>query len=308
MATVLEESQVDSEVTPQVGAVTTAQEQDPARRSNRPWSRPAPTTTYKPPAQAPSVEETTDGAYQGQTQQQILDESQKGLISMLEEDNPYMQLARKQGARLAESRGLGGSSLRERAAQGAAIETALPLVQQAGQEASVERQQAQQIAAVKEQQKIDLASREQLAQAEIQHQSNMQAIDVDYKKWLEDVTFKHQGILQGNAQAAGAYSDFSTAAMNILNNPETNTEQKQASIAALKEALSGSLDLIGVTANIDLSKFLPTTYTPPSVTPPAPATPATPVGMVPISAPDSIKQAQQARWQKEADFNRLLYS
>lgn len=283
--------------------------------------------------------------YQGQSEEQILDAARKGLVTLLDEEGEYIQLSRQQGARAAEARGLGGSSLRERAAQGAAISAALPLVQQAGQLASAERQTAQQVTAQSEiaaanrrlsemQQQLELAvqsgdnaaarqlqsdiaqeqnrlqqwqteagiasneaiqnaqnrlqemlqnrdlfSREQIAQAERdlqvltqqrdqlfreeeaqrdrQLQERMQAIDIEYKQWLEGVTFEHQGILQGNAQAAGAYSDFTEAAMNILNNPETTSAQKKASIDALKEALSPSLTLIGATANIDLSQFLP---------------------------------------------------
>ena len=262
-------------------------------------------------------------SYSGQSEADILAASQKGLIGMLEEDNPYMQLARKQGARLAESRGLGGSSLRERASQGAAIESAMPLVQQAGQLASSERQTAQQATASSQiaamqatanseiqassrrlsemQQQYELAVqsgdnaaarqlqsdiqqeqnrltewqtnaqvaadeatqlrdqefREQIAEDDRTLQRDMQSLDIDYKKWLEDVTFKHQGVLQGNAQAAASYSDFTEAAMNILNNPETTSAQKQASLSALKEALDASLSVISATANIDLGQFLP---------------------------------------------------
>lgn len=249
--------------------------------------------------------------YSGQSEEAILAASQKGLISMLEEDNPYMQLARKQGARLAESRGLGGSSLRERASQGAAIDSAMPLVQQAGQLASAERQTAMQataqsqIAAMQttaqseiaasnrkleelmqqealavqagdsaaarqlqseisnEQNRLtqwqtqsDLASREQMQLDQNQLQLDMQSIDVDYKKWLEDTTFKHQGILQGNQQAAQSFSDFTAASMQIMNNPDTSSSQKQASITALKQTLENSLTAISATADIDLSKFL----------------------------------------------------
>ena len=219
------------------------------------------TVTPQPVEQVPAeqvpADTTVPQEVAGRTEEEILAASQKGLVSMLEQDNPYMQLARKQGERLAESRGLGGSSLRGRAAQGAAIESAMPLVQQASTLSSSERQQAQQLATSTQQQQADIASREQLAANENQLQLDMQSIDVDYKKWLEDVTFRHQGILQGNQQAASAYSDFSQAAMNILNNPETTTEQKKASLNALKETLSGSLTVIGATADIDLSRFLP---------------------------------------------------
>ena len=279
-----------------------------------PAEREAQQPSYTP--QAP-VETGKGTVYQGKTysgksESDILGASQKGLISMLEQDNPYMQLARKQGARLAESRGLGGSSLRERASQGAAIASAMPLVQQAGQLASSERQTAQQatassqIAAMQStaqseiqaanrrlsemqqqyelavqsgdnaaarqlqsdmaeestrlaqwQTQSDIALREKLAEDDRTLQRDMQSIDIDYKQWLEGVTFKHQGILQGNQQAAGAYSDFTQAAMNILNNPETSTEQKKASIKALKEALSASLALVESTTGINLGKFLP---------------------------------------------------
>lgn len=280
--------------------------------------KPAPFVPTERAPQTPTFvqrEPTETGAgtaYTGMSQEQILEASQQGLISMLDRDNALMQLARKSGARQAEARGLGGSSLRERAAEGAAIESAMPLVMQAGQLASAERQNAQQLTANSEiqasnrrlsemQQQYELAvqsgdtaaarqlqsdmasesnnlaqwqtqsdiySRELLQQRDIELrtkiaeddrilQRDMQNIDIDYKQWLEDVTFQHQGILQGNAQAASSYSDFTQAAMNILNNPDTSSAQKTAALDALKEALGSSLTLIGATANIDLSKFLP---------------------------------------------------
>ncbi len=54
--------------------------------------------------------------YAGKTEAEILADSQQGLISMLGENSPLMQKAAAEGARSAEARGLGGSSLRERAA------------------------------------------------------------------------------------------------------------------------------------------------------------------------------------------------
>ncbi|MCJ8292934.1 MAG: hypothetical protein MJK15_00875 [Colwellia sp.] len=257
--------------------------------------------------------ETGEGStYEGVSQADILAEQQKGLVSMLEEDNPYMQMARAQGARQAEARGLGGSSLRGRASQGAAIQSAMPLVQQASQQASSERQAAQQFTAQsaveaanrrlsemqqqydlaakandsaamrqlesemaqetnelakwqtqasiesqEKQQQQDIAYQKEAAAVEQQFQKDMQGIDIDYKRWLEDTTFKHQGILQGNQQAANTYSDFTAASAQVLNNPDTTAKQKKASIASLKEALEGSLQVISKTANIDLNSLLP---------------------------------------------------
>ena len=283
-------------------------------------SAPVQTSTYMPQPLTETGEGTT---YTGMSQEEILAQQQKGLVSILDEGNPLMKMAAAEGARSAEARGLGGSSLRERASQAAVYDAAMPLVQRATELSSAERVSAQQATAQSEisaasrrlsellqqyelavqsndaaaarqtqsqiaqeannlaqwqtqaqigssefqqqrdleaqqlQQQADRTLKEQQAAMDRELQTGMQGIDIDYKKWLEDVTFKHQGILQGNAQAAGAHSDFNEAAMNIMNNPETSTPQKISAIKSIKEALESSLSVISTTANIDLSKFLP---------------------------------------------------
>ena len=89
-------------------------------------------------------------------------------------------------------------------------------------------------------------------------QKNMQGIDIDYRKWLEQTTFEHQGILQGNQQASTAYNTYTEAATNILNNPETSSAQKSSSVRSLQTGLTDQLELISLTAGIDLSEFLST--------------------------------------------------
>lgn len=87
---------------------------------------------------------TTGGqTYEGRTGTELLDESKQGLMDMLASDDPYMTQARLRGQRLAEARGLGGSSYAGRAAEGAAIEASMPLVQQAMALGSQERMTAQ---------------------------------------------------------------------------------------------------------------------------------------------------------------------
>lgn len=107
---------------------------------------------YVPSAPLPNQEATATGGpidvdgpieYQARTTEDILGESQQGLVSMLKSDNELMELARAKGNRLAEQRGLGGSSYAARASEGAAIDTILPLVQQATQIRSQEHLAAQ---------------------------------------------------------------------------------------------------------------------------------------------------------------------
>jgi hypothetical protein len=331
--------------------------------------------------------ETGEGVtYSGQSSGDQLTADRKGLVSMLDENNELLRLSRAQGARSAEARGLGTSSLRERASEGAAIATALPMVQQASAQGSAERMAAQQSTATSQvaasqrklqeltserelavnagdtaaarqlsaditneqnslsvftteatlasnedlanrdinsrerianlsiesqervvglqldasdkQQLLDLqsrfdlneasltsneklalqelTSREAIAQASITSQELMsqqsddlqrelQSVDIGYKEWLAQTTYENNAILQGNQQASGAYSDFTMAAGEIMNNPETSTEQKRAALATLKSGLTAGLELISTTAGIDLSSFLPGSANAPSV-------------------------------------------
>ncbi|MCP4089909.1 MAG: hypothetical protein GY746_08955 [Gammaproteobacteria bacterium] len=297
-----------------------------------------------PPTTALPAQEATDSGgpvevdgaieYEGRGMDDILGESQQGLVSMLQSDNELMELARKKGQRLAESRGLGGSSFAARASEGAAIDTILPLVQQAASIRSQERiagqsltanssiqasnrmmnalMQDQQLAvhsgdlakarALEQQmqrEKNELASYMQARDLAVQsgdraearrldelmnrrsleNQWNMnernietqisendlerkfresqQDKDIEYKKWLEESTFGHEQLLRTNQQAMDAYSDFTRSAMEILNNQETTSAQKEAAMNALREGLTGTLNLLEGLSGVDMEQFLP---------------------------------------------------
>ena len=102
-----------------------------------------------------------------------------------------------------------------------------------------------------------IASQEFMSQQSDDLQRELQTVDIGYKEWLAQTTYENSAILQGNQQASGAYSDFTLAAAEILNNPDTSAAQKRASISTLKTSLTDSLKLISETAGIDLTEFLP---------------------------------------------------
>jgi hypothetical protein len=344
-------------------------------------------STYK---ETPATETGQGVTYSGQSSGEQLATDRKGLVSMLDENNELLRLSRAQGARSSEARGLGTSTLRERASEGAAIATALPMVQQASAQGSSERMAAQQatatsqvaasqrklqelmankelavkagdtaaarqlsaditneqnslsvftteatLASNKELANLDVSSRERIANLGIESQErivglqlnasdkqqlldlksrfdlnqanltsneklalqeltsreaiaeasitsqelmsqqsddlqrDLQSVDIGYKEWLAQTTFENSSILQGNQQASSAYSDFTMAAGEILNNPDTSAAQKRAAIQTIKTGLTDNLLLISETSGIDLTAFLPASTTNANGTPTA---------------------------------------
>jgi len=272
--------------------------------------------------------------YGGQSFADTLAESKKGLVDMLDSNDPYMLAARARGNRVAEARGLGGSSFAGRASEGAAIDAVMPLIQQITQTASSERMTAQSLTAQSAVAAADRSSREKIVgmqlavqsgdaakarqlERDIQSEANnlreyMQARDlavqsgdraearrlddvmnrrnirdqrerfdrnldvqieesalgrqlqetlqdneINYREWLSDATFGNENILRSNQQAMDAYSDFTEASMNILNNPETSSGQKRAALAALREGLTGTLNLLQGVSGLDLQQYVP---------------------------------------------------
>jgi hypothetical protein len=136
------------------------------------------TTTTAVPELPPSAAPAT---YQGRSSDEILQGAQRGLVDMLKSDNQLMQLARAEGRRAAQARGLGTSTFSERAAEGAAISAALPLVTQAVQLSSSEFQSAQSATA----QAAIAASNNRSAELRQQQQLAVQAGDSAAARELE---------------------------------------------------------------------------------------------------------------------------
>ncbi len=190
----------------------------------------------------------------------------QGLIDLLSQNNPLFDIQAAKGKRAANARGLGSSSFSERAAQGAIYDVALPMVQQASQ-------QAQQFEALYRAQDFegrmametlarqqDFASRQ--AQLDRALQETMQGRDIEYRRWLQETTQEHEVLITRNQQAMDAYRTFQESAMQILANPESTPEQKEAGMAALREGLAGSLNLLQGLTNTDLSAYLPEGWRP----------------------------------------------
>jgi hypothetical protein len=257
-----------------------------------------------------------------------------GLVSMLDQDNEVMKLSRKQGAREGAAKGLGNSSYSARAAQGAAMEYATPLVseavkmqsgedeaqktrdlqtsmqdkeiaagvetqqrdiissegmQQAGiaadtatQQRTITSQEAMQvqdivaaeaaqgrditaqqalqqldIAAAATRQQTDIDSRTALATSEQNFRAATQQTDIEYKEWLEETTFGHEKLLEGNRQASDAFRSYLEAQTSIYTVPDTSAAQKEAASEALKTGFRENLALLETTTGIDLGQFTP---------------------------------------------------
>lgn len=186
------------------------------------------------------------GNEQFSTVQGNLDMMNQGLIDLLDQSNPLMQQAALAGRRGANARGLGSSSYAERAAQGAVFDIALPMVQQAQQTAASLESLARQQGFASSQAMLDRALRE-----------FEQTRDIEYREWLQNTTNRHQELLQTSELAQMTYNNFMASAMEILNNPETSEDQKQAAIDQLQGFLDSSLALLDGTSNVDLGRFLP---------------------------------------------------
>lgn len=135
--------------------------------------------------------------YDGRTQEEILAGAQQGLIDMASRDNPLMELERARGMRLAESKGLGNSSFAGRAAEGAALDKAWPMVQQAMQLESQERLAAQSLTA---NDSIQYANR--VLQANLQEQQlAVQSGDAALARQLQDDMQREKNILDEYVRA-----------------------------------------------------------------------------------------------------------
>lgn len=190
----------------------------------------------------------------------------QGLIDILNQNNPLFAMQAARGRRGANARGLGQSSFSERAAQGAIYDVALPMVQQASQQAQAFEQMYRnqdfqgRLAMEQLARQQDFASRQ--AQLDRALQETMQGRDIDYRQWLQNTTQEHEVLITRNQQAMDAYRTFQEAAMQILSNPESTPEQKEAGMAALREGLAGSLNMLQGLTNTDLSAYLPEGWRP----------------------------------------------
>jgi len=125
-------------------------------------------------------------------------EAQMGLVSMLDKGGEYLTLARSDGEREGNRRGLHNSSLSARASEGAAIRAAQPFVTQAVDNAAKERMQVSSLRATAEQSALDRQANADLSAKSIESAEKMQtqALDQNEKNLLTELTSKEkmQGI------------------------------------------------------------------------------------------------------------------
>ncbi len=196
-----------------------------------------------------------------------LEQIQGGLVSMLDEDNELMKLARRSGERVASSKGLGQSSYAARASQGAAMDYAVPLVTEATRlqttvdEAQKERVLRETLQTSAQEYTTGLQTSEQahivgLQKAQEDAATALQANDIDYKKWLEGSMYEHQASIASSQQASSAYKTYLEGIATVYNNKETTTAQKMAAANAMRTGIQESMALVTATSNLDLTQFL----------------------------------------------------
>ena len=178
------------------------------------------------------------------------DRLEAGLVSMIDSDNEVMAQARKEGARYASSRGLGVSSYGARAAEGAVLDRAIPLV------TAAEQMQTQRDVSAD-----TIASNEDMQTEQIEADLANLLSTQEYNLMYEDVVSDHQQILQGNADAAELDRQYTADLAAIYADPSTSSVQKRAAAAALRDSFEDGLELIESTAGIDLSSYMPTVTT-----------------------------------------------
>lgn len=160
---------------------------------------------------------------------------QKGLVSMLSEENELRELAAAKGMRIGSRRGLGASSFAARAGVGAELDYVTPIVTQAEQ--------------------FDV-QKELQAQAHLANKYQQDA-DIEFQRWAKEADLSHLQLLEGNRSAATAGQNYSSQLANIYADPATTTLQKQEAARLLSNTFTQNLELIEATSKIDLSKFLP---------------------------------------------------
>ncbi len=209
--------------------------------------------------------------------------------ALLKSGSPYIERAKAGAAQTANARGLLNSSMAAGAGEAAAIDAALPIASAdaaaygtaarenqgytntagqfnaaarntsnlqtqatTAQKGIIETQATAQSRLQKEasDQKIaQLVQAGQIDQA-LQEVKGQQATE------LASIEAQYKQLMQSSASAATVFQQVSKNINDILNDPNTSVEQKQAAVSNQTAMLQSSMSVIGATANVDLAGLL----------------------------------------------------
>lgn len=188
------------------------------------------------------------------------------LKGLLDGNSDYLKQARTEGLQQANARGLLNTTMAARAAEGAAIERALPIAQQdastmnqrdlanmeaenrASEFGANATNQANQFNAGN-QQSMSLANMEAenrsreynatnsqnmaLTNMEAQNKLILSKLDIESRTKLQEQEKQWQGAIQADANASASYNQYLQQFFEINNNKDMTTEQKNAGVAAI---------------------------------------------------------------------------
>jgi len=208
---------------------------------------------------------------------------QSRLKGLLDENNDYIKQARTEGLQQANARGLLNTVMAARAAQGAAIDRALPIAQQDASTlnqrdlADMEAQnraseynanannQASQFNAGNQQQ-MNLANMEAenrsreynasnqqnmtLANMDAQNKMILSKMDVESRALLADQDMKWKAQIQADTNANASYNQYLQQFFEINNNKDMTADQKKAGVQAITQQFDTYLQFTNKLRNL----------------------------------------------------------
>jgi len=216
------------------------------------------------------------------------------LHSLLSSGNPYVERAKSGARETANQRGLLNTSMAAGAGEAAAIDAALPIASADANvygTASRENQgytntAGQFNAGAKNTAGLQGAAAANTSLLSAQNSGQevvLQTLKGNQAKELADIEAQYKNTTQSSASATALFAQVSKNISDILNDPNTSTEQKQSAVDRQTNILEMQLIIIGELANIDLVGLLDFSVLPP---PSAPVPPSPP----PIESDDRVDQ------------------
>jgi hypothetical protein len=194
------------------------------------------------------------------------------LHSLLTSGSPYLERARTSARQTANQRGLLNTSMAAGAGEAAAIDAALPIATSDANvfgTASRENQSYQNTAGqfnaaaenVSSQQAAQSAAQLGTIAAQGQQDIALQTLRGNQAKELAEIEAQYKNLTQSSASASAIFTQVSKNITDILADPNTSVEQKQAAVDHQRSLLESQLTIIGNIAEIDLAGLLDFTGT-----------------------------------------------
>lgn len=210
------------------------------------------------------------------------------LTGLLNRDNPYISQARSRSMDESNRRGLLNSSIAMGAAEGAAIERALPIAQQDASTYATQgltNQQAQNTAGqfnTGEANKFSMSrlqNQQDIGKMNLQHTQDIEKLNLDAtnKTSLANIEANYKTLMQASASASDVWKTTIAAINDIQTNKDMPPETKNAAVQQQLDLARASLALIGGMNALDLEGLLDF-----SAISPIPATPASDPEAAPV--------------------------